>query len=340
MRNVQRYESENVNTCHTAMHDDHESPSEKDLLRKMILIRAFEHEVQRQVDKGNIKGTTHVCIGQEAVAVGACVPLIEGDRVTSTHRGHGHFLACGGDPRLVMAELFGRDNGYCRGKGGTQHMASIDLGFVGSNGITGGGIPYATGMALGMKLKQTQNVVLCFFGDGAINQGTFHESLNIASLWDLPIIYLCENNQYAMGTRIQDNARLDRLSDRAVAYGISGITVDGNDVTEMTRTLVEVTEDIRRQPRPVLVEAITYRVAGHSRNDKCHYRTREEEAEWRASCPIARLKEKLFRKMALTEAEQNSIDSETQRLVEESVEFAMNGGFLDRSELFAGQFAD
>ncbi len=309
------------------------------LLRTLVGIRRFEEEAIRQYDKGNIRGTIHVCVGQEAVAVGGCEPRRAGDKVTSGHRGHGHFIAAGGSMDLIMAELFGRRDGYCQGRGGTQHMACVDVGFLGSNGITGGGIPYATGMALAMKMRGQGNVVICFFGDGAINQGVFHESLNIASIWKLPIVYICENNQYAMGSRITDMVAIANLSDRAAGYGMRGMSVDGNDVLAVVAVMRDAVEQARTGGGPVLVEAITYRLLGHSRNDKCQYRTREEEQKWAERCPINRLRNYMISNCLLTEIEWEGLKKEVDQKVAEAVAFAHKSAYLDGNEVRAGVFS-
>jgi pyruvate dehydrogenase E1 component alpha subunit len=308
------------------------------LLRSLVVIRRFEEEAMEQYDKGNIRGTLHVCVGQEAVAVGGCEPKQAGDKVTSGHRGHGHFIAAGGSTDLIMAELFGRRDGYCRGRGGTQHMACVDVGFLGSNGITGGGIPYATGMALAMKMRGQGNVVICFFGDGAINQGVFHESLNMASIWKLPIVYVCENNQYAMGSRITDMVAVANLSDRAAGYGMRGVSVDGNDVLAVVAVMREAVGQARVGDGPVLIEAMTYRLLGHSRNDKCQYRTREEEQQWAKRCPINRLKDYMMSNHLLTDLEWEGLKREVDQKVEEAVAFAHKSACLDGDEARAGVF--
>jgi TPP-dependent pyruvate/acetoin dehydrogenase alpha subunit len=214
--------------------------------RTMLVIRLFEEAVETLFSRGLIKGTAHPAIGQEAVAVGACGALCRGDYVTSTHRGHGHFIAMGGDPRRIMAELYGKRTGYSRGRGGSQLMADFRLGFLGANGITGGGIPVATGVALSAKLRGTGRIALCFFGDGAANQGTFHESLNMAGLWKLPVVYVCENNMYAMSMRVSDAVPVPDLAVRAAGYGMPGQVVDGNDLPAVQAAVREATARARR----------------------------------------------------------------------------------------------
>jgi len=259
----------------------------------MVLIRAFEERIFDLFGQGCIRGTSHMCVGQEAVAVGACAGLRADDQVTSNHRGHGHFLAKGGDPKRIMAELFGKATGYAAGRGGSQHMACYDIGFLGSNGITGGGIPIATGAALANLMQGSDRVVLCFFGDGASAQGTFHESLNMAGLWRLPVIYLCENNGYAMSTPASQVSAIPDIGERGAAYGMPGIVVDGFSVAAVRESVREAASRARAGDGPTLIEAKTYRFMGHSKGDPCHYRTREEEAANKALCPIVRLGQSL-----------------------------------------------
>ncbi|HIE50788.1 MAG TPA: thiamine pyrophosphate-dependent dehydrogenase E1 component subunit alpha [Armatimonadetes bacterium] len=289
----------------------------------MLLIRRFEERVLELFGEGLIKGTAHPCVGQEAVAVGACAALRPGDYVTSTHRGHGHLLAKGGDPRRLMAELFGKATGYSRGRGGSQHVAAFDLGFLGSNGITGGGLPIATGAALALKMRRESRIVLAFFGDGATGQGTFHESLNLGAVWKLPIVYLCENNLYAMGTHIRYTCPVPNVADRAAAYGMPGVIVDGNDVLAVREVVREAVDRARRGEGPTLIEAKTYRLLGHSKGDTDRpYRTREEEAQWWARDPIRRCRERLQQANLLEPARDEALRAEVEREIEAAVQFA------------------
>ena len=260
----------------------------------MVMIRLFEQRVDRLFDEGAIHGTAHLCIGQEACAVGAVSAARGTDPIVSSHRGHGHFLARTGNPTALMAELLGKVTGPCMGRGGSQHLCARDLAFYGTNGITGGGIPTATGLALSQKLQGTGKVVLCFFGEGATNQGTFHESLNMASIWVLPIVYLCENNQYAMSMPMRESMRVRAVADRAAAYGIEGSQVDGMDVEGVREGVTRGLERARAGGGPTLVEAECYRFCGHSKSDRLVYRTREEEARWRERDPIASCRKKLL----------------------------------------------
>jgi pyruvate dehydrogenase E1 component alpha subunit len=241
--------------------------------------------------------------------------------------------------KRIMAELFGHRDGYCQGKGGTQHMASVEVGFIGSNGITGGGIPIATGMALTMKMRHTNNLTVCFFGDGASNQGTFHESLNLASIWKLPVIYILENNQYAFSSPVQEMINLKRLADRATGYGIPGKQLPGNDVVAMASEMAEIADYVRQGYGPVLVEAVTYRVPGHSRNDRCHYRSREEEARWKAKCPITYLYRQLEQAGVLSQTDFSAMEAAVAAEVAEAVEYASQSTTLSWEETLAGVFA-
>jgi pyruvate dehydrogenase E1 component alpha subunit len=295
-----------------------------DYYRTMLTIRLFEERVHEVFLKGMVRGTCHLCMGQEAAAVGACAALRPEDQVTSNHRGHGHFIAKGGDPRRIMAELFGKATGYAGGRGGSQHMACFEIGFLGSNGITGGGIPIATGAALTAKLRKTSRVVLCFFGDGAASQGTFHESLNMASLWKLPVVYLCENNLYAMSTPVRDTLSVPNVADRASAYGVPGRIVDGQEVLAVRDAVAEAVARARAGEGPTLVEAKTYRYCGHSRSDECAYRSAEEEAAWRARDPIALFRRRLMDEGLLQEETDEAVRSEVKERIEEAVRFALD----------------
>jgi len=305
----------------------------------MLLIRFFEERVDMLFLRGVITGTAHACVGQEAVAVGVCAALRRGDYVTSTHRGHGHFLAKGGDPRRIMAELFGKETGYSRGRGGSQIMGCYRLGFLGANGITGGSIPLATGAALSLKLQRSDRIVACFFGDGAANQGTFHESLNMAAIWRLPVVYVCENNLYAMSTPFRDAFAIPDVALRAAAYGMPGVVVDGNDVLAVRARMREARERARSGAGPTLIECKTYRLLGHSRGDPRRYRTPEEEAEWRRKDPIRRFRAELARRGILSPARDREIRRETRRAVSEAVRFARRSPDPDPRTLLEGVFA-
>lgn len=291
--------------------------------REMLKIRYFEEKVEELFTKGAIYGTMHLCVGQEATAVGACAVLNEEDKIISTHRGHGHCIAKGADLKKMMAELLGRATGYCKGKGGSMHIADVEKGNLGANGIVGAGIPIATGAALASKMKKLGYVVVCFFGDGATNEGAFHEGLNLASVWELPVIFFCENNQYGMSGPIKEMIRIENISERAGSYGIPGVTVDGNDLFQVINVMAEAVTRARKGEGPTLIEAKTYRWKGHSRSDARKYRTREEELEWRTNRdPIALYRSRLLGDNVLTEEEASQIELMVKKEVDDSVIFA------------------
>lgn len=257
-----------------------------ELLRQLILIRRFEEKSARLRAKGLIPGFLHPYIGQEAVAVGVCDALQGNDVLTSTHRGHGHMLARGADPARMYAELFARTAGYNRGKGGSLHMIDTELGFLGANGIVGGGIPLATGAALQLKRKESDGLAVTFFGDGASNEGSFHESLNLAALWKLPVLFVCENNLYGEFTRQDQHQVITDVADRADSYGMTGVVVDGNDVEAVAEVAAEAAARARAGEGPTLLEAKTYRHRGHFEGDMAKYRPKEEVEHWMGRDPI------------------------------------------------------
>ncbi|HPD16353.1 MAG TPA: thiamine pyrophosphate-dependent dehydrogenase E1 component subunit alpha [Planctomycetota bacterium] len=309
-------------------------------LRLMKLIRAFEERVDRLFVEARIHGTTHLCIGQEAVPVGACAAVRPTDLASGSHRGHGLALAKGLDVKRLMAELLGRRDGYCQGKGGTQHVASLEHGFLGTNGITGGGIPVATGAALAAKLRRTGQVVLSFFGDGASNQGTFHESLNMAAVWRLPIVYVCENNLYAMSTPLHEATAVERIAARAAAYGMPGETVDGNDVLEVREAVRRAAERARAGGGPTLLECTTYRHVGHSKSDEREYRTREEEQCWLALDPILRSERRLEGQGALSAEALGAMNADVAAELDAAVAFAEASPPLDPRLAAEGVYAE
>ena len=273
--------------------------------RKMLLIRRFEETVEKLFSEGRIVGTAHTCIGQEAIAVGVASALLPQDALTSTHRGHGHFLARGADPRRLLAELFGRQHGYSRGRGGSQMMMSPELGFYGTNGITGASVAFAAGLALNAKLTGKDRVVAAFFGDGASNQGIVHETLNLAALWKLPLIAICETNGYAMSTPTITGVSTGSVAKRAEGYGIPGLSIDGNDFELVHDSVSSLAARARGGEGPSLLECRTYRLSGHSRGDPRVYRTREEEREAWTCEPLTRLSAKIDDKAGLNEAARN-----------------------------------
>lgn len=288
----------------------------------MIRIRLFEEEVERSLKAGYIHGTTHFCNGQEAVAVGVCTLLKEGDTITSTHRGHGHSLAFGADMNKMMAELYGKETGYCKGKGGSMHIADVSSGNLGANGVVAGGIPIAVGAALTTKMRKDKYVTACFFGEGATNEGSFHESLNLAAIWNLPVVFICENNKYSMSSPIEKMVKIDELSKRADAYGFRGLTIDGNNIEEVRKTTAEAIDQARRGGGPTLIEAETYRLKGHSRSDKELYRTDSEVKEQTKRDPITQYERYLTMNYPINESIFSDIRNEVMQEVTDAVQFA------------------
>ncbi len=297
------------------------------LYYQMWLIRLFDEKVDEMFAKGLIHGTTHLCVGQEATPVAACAALMKTDKITSTHRGHGHCIAKGADVSKMMAELMGRVTGYCKGKGGSMHIADLEEGNLGANGIVGGGIPIAVGTALTSNMMKENYVVLCFFGDGATNEGSFHEALNLAAIWDLPVIFFCENNQYGMSGSVKEMFRIQDIADRAVAYGMPGHVVDGNDLEAVYDVVACAVARARSGAGPSLIEAKTYRWKGHSKSDGRKYRTREEETAWKAKDPIARFKSRLIDEGIATEEQLNDIQARAKMEIERAVSFAENSPY-------------
>lgn len=309
------------------------------MYKKMFTIRQFEFRVKELLENGSIFGFVHQYIGEEAIAVGAIAAIKKDDYILSTHRGHGHLIARGARLDKMMAELMGRKTGYCKGKGGSMHIADIDLGILGANGIVGGGIPISVGAGLTSKLKFKNNrIVLVFFGDGAANQGSFHESINLASIWDLPVIFLVENNKYALSTSVQKSMNIDNIAKRANSYGILGECIDGNDVEKVYSVVLLAAEKARSGEGPTLIEAKTYRWEGHSTNDKELYRSKEEVNYWKDRCPIKRLREKLI-KIGVNEKGFKKIHEEIDMKLEEAEKYGLNSLFPDPSgaeeDLFA-----
>lgn len=311
----------------------------KSLYEQMLMIRCFEEEVERNMKKNLFHGTTHLCIGQEATAVGVCSILKQGDNITSTHRGHGHSIAMGADINKMMAELFGKVTGYSKGKGGSLHIADVESGNLGSNGIVGGGIPIAVGAALTAQIEKSKHVTVCFFGDGATNQGSFHEALNLASIWQLPVIFVCENNEYGMSSHIKDMVNIENLSSRADAYGIPGVTVDGNDVINVMEETKLAVDRARNGRGPTLIEAKTYRYSGHSKSDKQVYRTDEEVTERKEFDPILRLENKMIKSCMVNNQELQEIKYKINQQVGAATQFALKSEEPELNELFADVYA-
>ena len=294
-----------------------------EMLRRMVLIRAFEEALAREFAQGSIPSEIlHLSIGQEACAVGACFALRGSDYMATTHRGHGHMLAKGADLKRMMAEIFGKRTGLCKGKGGTMHVTDARVGALGANGIVGASAVIATGAALSAKMRRTDQVALAFFGDGTTNQGMFHEAMNFASLLDLPAVFVIENNLYGEFTPLTRSTKVKRLSDRAAAYAMPGVTVDGNDVWAVYQAVREAVERARRGEGPTLIECLTYRWRGHTEGESARYRSEEEVEEWKARCPIERFKARLLAEGAISEADFQEMKRQAQRAVEEALAFA------------------
>lgn len=293
-----------------------------EMFRKMLLIRRFEERAGQQYGLSKIAGFCHLYIGQEAVAVGAIEAVKADDYAIAAYREHGHALARGADPGMVMAELFGRSTGYSKGKGGSMHIFDIEHYFFGGYGIVGGQIPLATGLGFSSRYRNEDRVTLCFFGDAAANQGSFHESLNMASKWKLPVVYICENNKYGMGTDIHRVAAVADIAKRASAYAMRGEQVDGMDVLKVYDMVKDCADYARNGKGPVLVEAMTYRFRGHSMADAATYREKAELEEERKRDPIPRLRDFLVKNKKLDESELDSADASVKKIVDEAIKFA------------------
>jgi TPP-dependent pyruvate/acetoin dehydrogenase alpha subunit len=314
-----------------------EPEQQVDLLRRMLLIRAFDSRLPDLYTKRLIRGSSHAAIGQEAVAVGACAALAADDYITSTHRGHGHAIAKGCDVNRMMAELLGRRDGYCRGKGGSMHIADFSLGMLGANGIVGGGFGIAGGAALSAKLRGSGQVALCFFGDGASNQGAFHEVANLAAIWKLPLILLCENNRFAMSARAE--RFVAALEQRSAGYGIPAVEVDGMDVVAIRDAVSEARARARAGEGPTLVIAHCYRLAGHFSGDTQRYRPREEVEEWWKRDPVSSYRGRLVDSGVLNEDAADELAGEAERLVDGALEFALASPLPDPEEAFEDVYA-
>ena len=287
--------------------------------RKMVLIRKFEMCASKLFAQNKLPGFLHLYVGEEAVATGVCSALEVTDYITSTHRGHGHLIAKGGDVKKMMAELFAKETGYCKGKGGSMHISDSDKGILGANGIVGAGIPIATGAAFASKYKGDGRVAVSFFGDGAANRGTFHEALNMAAAFKLPAVFVCENNLFAISVCARYHMAISDISDRAAAYGMPGYSIDGNDVELVYETTKAAVERARRGEGPTLIECKTWRHRGHYEGDPDDYRTAEEKAEWMQKDPIERLAKRLIEEGICTQAELDAIASDADKLLAEAI---------------------
>jgi acetoin:2,6-dichlorophenolindophenol oxidoreductase subunit alpha len=294
----------------------------KGALARMHLIRRFEEAAEDSYIKGKSYGTMHLSTGQEASAVGICAALTDRDYITSTHRGHGHCIAKGADVKRMFAEFLGRETGYCRGRGGSMHIADPSKGNLGANGIVGGGLPIAVGAAFSAKRLKTGAVAVSFFGDGANNEGAFHESLNLASVWKLPVVFVCENNLYGMSVSTARSTAVKDVAARAAAYAMPGVVVDGNDFAAVAEASFAATDRARAGEGPTLIECKTYRTKGHSRSDRNRYRTREEIEAWRGRDPIALFETELITLGLFDRAELDAVAAAAEREVAEGVAFA------------------
>lgn len=293
------------------------------LYRKMVLIRRFEERVKYLFLEGIMPGTIHQYQGQEGIAVGFCSALEDGDIITSTHRPHGHALARGLTTESVLHELFGKTTGCCHGKGGSMHVGDLEKGMAPAIAIVAGAVPMATGMALAFKMKKQKHAAVCFMGDGAVNEGAFHEGVNMGAIWSLPVLYVIENNLYAASTPTFDMVRVKKLSDRASCYGIPGVTIDGNDVLGVLETAKQALARARNGEGPTLIECMTYRITGHSRRDPCNYQPEEERKNALQQEPIVRFRNHLISTQTATAAELDAIDLNVDEEIESAVKTAI-----------------
>lgn len=309
-------------------------------LRTMWRIRRFEEAVDDLFARGLMHGTMHLSIGQEASATGVTSALRPDDFITSTHRGHGHTIGKGADLVRMMAELLAKETGYCRGRGGSMHIADVATGNLGANGIVAGGIPIATGAALAAQMRGTTQVVACFFGDGATNEGAFHEALNLASIWHLPVVFVCENNKYGMSFSTERSMAVEHVSDRAAAYAMPGVTVDGNDVDAVFAAATEAVDRARRGEGPTLIETVTYRWKGHSKSDKNLYRTKDEIEEWKAKDPLIHFESVVLAAGTLTQEQIDQIRNEVREEIRDAVRVANAAPDADPATLADAVFAE
>ena len=309
------------------------------LYERMFLVREFEEQVKYLFLAGSMPGTIHQCQGQEATAVGVCSALAPSDWITSTHRPHGHALAKGVTPLEILKELFGKGAGCCKGKGGSMHIGNMQVGMPPAIAIVAGGIPVATGMALAIQMQHKDQVVACFFGDGATSEGAFHEAVAMGAVWNLPVIYVCENNQYGASTHTSKISRLKNMAGRASAYGITARTVDGNDVTAVYAATLQAAEDCRGGQGPVFLELMTYRLTGHSRRDPCNYQPKEEREYWTQRDPILMLGRALVRRQIFTEQDLEQVRAKVSRRLAEDIESARQEPEPELSELTTDVYA-
>ncbi len=307
---------------------------------RMVLIRKFEDKVHDLFSAGKIPGFVHLYAGEEAVAVGVCAHFRTDDFLTSTHRGHGHCIAKGVEVRGMMAELFGKATGSCKGKGGSMHIADVEKGMLGANGIVGGGAPLACGAALTARVKKTDQVTACFFGDGGASQGTFHEALNLASIWKLPVIFVCENNLYAEASPVKYTLNVENVADRAAGYGVPGVIADGMSFFDVYEKAGEAVRRARAGEGPTLIEAKTYRFYGHFEGDPVNYRPKDEEQAYRKRDPITDFKQKVLAEKLLKADDLEKIEKETQAEVDAALEFAESSPFPKLEEILTDVYVN
>ena len=311
------------------------------MYERMQTIRQFEDRVKVEFGKGKIPGFVHLYAGEEAVAVGICANLTDADFMTSTHRGHGHCIAKGVDVKGMMAELYGKATGICKGKGGSMHIADMDKGMLGANGIVGGGPPLACGSGLTAKTRKTDQVTICFFGDGASEQGTLHESLNLAAIWDLPVVFIAENNGYAESTPSTYHCSVENIADRAAAYNMPGVTVDGNDIFAVHEAAGEAIARARVGQGPTLLECKTYRFNGHFEGDAQTYKVPEENEKYRTTLdPIKLFRENVLARNAVAENELQVVDERVQSAIDAAVAFAEDSPFPKKQETFTDVYVN
>jgi pyruvate dehydrogenase E1 component alpha subunit len=302
-------------------------------------IRRFEEAVDDLFARGLMHGTMHLSIGQEASPTGVCLALRDDDAITSTHRGHGHCIAKGADLTRMMAELLAKETGYCRGRGGSMHIADVDTGNLGANGIVAGGIPIATGAALAYRLRGEDKVVACFFGDGAVNEGAFHEAVNLAAIWKLPVVFICENNKYGMSFSTEKSMAVEHVAEKAAGYGMPGVTVDGNDVAAVYEAMETAVARARSGEGPTLLENMTYRWKGHSKSDKNLYRTRDEISEWQGRDPILAFETRVVEAGLLSQDDVAAVRDEVVQELRAAVRDANAAPDADPSDLLDSVYA-
>jgi pyruvate dehydrogenase E1 component alpha subunit len=309
------------------------------MYRTMVTIRGFEGHIRELWKQDFVSGTCHTYVGEEAVAAGVCTALRPDDCLTSTHRGHGHCIAKGADLKRMMAELMGRESGYCHGKGGSMHIADFEIGILGACGIVAGGVPMSVGAGLSAKMRGTDQVVICFFGDGAVNQGSWHEAMNLAAIWKVPTVFVCENNGWGVTMSTGRAVGIENLADRAVAYGIPGAVVEGMDPVAVYDAASAAIQRARRGEGPSLIECKTYRFEGHWIGDDAPYRSKEEVLAWRARDPIPAFEARLIREGLLSGEEAAAIKVEVEKRLAEAIDFAKASPEPAPESLFEGLYA-